>query len=541
MPESAAFDALAREFFSVWFRFHPEAALATGVGDYGNLLVPQSDDEHAALGSWLETLIVALEELDFTALDRNRRLDAELMFSLARVEHQALLERDWRRRDPLRFLPLTEIHHLTLLRPPRMRDDLLALLEAIPAHLRLAITQLMPMAELIPPPLVAAAIDAAAAGPAYLRQLTRSRWLKAHCHGTAELESAAETASAALVQFAATLRTDIAPRACAPSGCGAEHLGFVLRHRHRLEVAPADCEALLSALAQTLAQAAEGARPAAPGAGKTPAASPAEGLGAECARQQALLRTRALCSLPAAPLRVSGGPACPRPGAAAPAPATWLLPDLPGVDYVPDLTRGQGTLYTADGNSACALDATVARLRCLQLGWGGRHTLTFAGGMLARSLPRLLAGGASLTRGWPLALAELIGDDADGLPAADVLAAQQGAVTHAMLELDLHLGRVGPAAARQRAAALGDPDCILAGLIRNPGDALAAVLGWQLIRAARARLAAAAGAAFDVRDFHDALLAHGPIPCALALAATHGEPLVRELTAAALTRPDAAS
>jgi hypothetical protein len=109
--------------------------------------------------------------------------------------------------------------------------------------------------------------------------------------------------------------------------------------------------------------------------------------------------------------------------------------------------------------------------------------------------------------------------------------ARQAAVALAQLDLDLHLGRVPLDQARVRAAALGEPDCVLAALIRRPGDALAAVLGWQLIRAARARVAAAPGGQ-ELRGFHDALLSRGPVPATAALAAALGADAVRELTAA---------
>jgi hypothetical protein len=521
MPESAAFDALAREFFSVWFRYHPGAALANGIGDYAGLLAPQSDDEHAALGSWLETLIVALEELDYAALDPDRRLDAELMFALARIEHKELLERDWRRRDPMRFLPLAEVYRLTLLCPPGLRDDLLTLLRTLPAHLRLAVTQLMPMAELIPPPLVAAAIDAAEAGPAYLRELIRSRWLKAHCHGLGELESAAEMAAAALGQFAASLRLDIAPRAAGACGCGAEHLGFLLRHKHRLDVTPQQVSVLLARLLET-------APPPPQTADTAPADASAAALGRECVRQEALLRDRALVTLPKARLRTLNGPACPSRPADMSDAETLPLPDLRCVEYVPDLIQGEGRLYTGHGGHSQGAQG-VRLLCCLRLGWGGLHTLTFAGGMAARSLPRLLAGGSSLTAGWPLALTELIEPDLDAEDRSVLEAARRGALERAQLDLDLHLGRVDLGEAHHRAAALGDPLTILNELIRRPGDALAAVLGWQLIRSARARLAATAE--LDLRRFHDALIARGPIPCASALSLSHGEDFARELTA----------
>jgi hypothetical protein len=112
------------------------------------------------------------------------------------------------------------------------------------------------------------------------------------------------------------------------------------------------------------------------------------------------------------------------------------------------------------------------------------------------------------------------------------------AVTGARLELDLHLGRVNLAMARERAAALGDPDRILAALIRSPGDALAAVLGWQLIDAARRRTVPEGGAA-ALRRFHDGLLTRGPIPASAALAAGLGEETVSALLAALCDSGDA--
>ncbi len=528
MPESAAFDALAREFFSVWFRYRPEAALAAGLGDYGPLPAPQSDDDHAALGGWLETLVVALQELDHAALDPVRRLDAELLFALAVVEHRELVERDWRRRDPLRYLPLNEIHRLTLLRPATLRDDLLTLLEAIPAHLRLAMTQLTPMAELIPPPLVTAAVRTADAGPGYLRALAGSRWLRTHCHGSSEIEAAAETAATALRQYAAGLRSSIAPRAAGPCGCGADHLSFLLHRRHRLAVTPADCAPLLDALAEAHGGGAEAAS-------VDTTAAAWDHIGAECTRQETLLRESGLFRLPAAPLRVTGGPVCPRLDAAG-----------LGIDYVPDLVHGQGNLYLADGSAARGARSLAAlRLRCLELGWGGLHTLTFAGGMAARSLPRLLAGGSSLTRGWPMALLGhlLPGPDQATAPSDPLMqgrlvqGARQAAVAHARLDLDLHLGRIDLAQAHARATALGDADQVLAELIQRPGDALATVLGWQLIEAARRQVMAAGDGPAALRDLHDGLLRQGPVPASTALASVLGESaagtLVARLTATA--------
>jgi hypothetical protein len=212
-------------------------------------------------------------------------------------------------------------------------------------------------------------------------------------------------------------------------------------------------------------------------------------------------------------------------------------PDWDGIDYVPNLTRGHGTLYLPDGETvpARAPGAEAAlSLQCLRLGWGGLHSLMFAGGMAARSLPRLLAGGVSLREGWPLALAELVlaGSDAE----VTVRAAERTAVAQARLDLDLHLGRLSLAAARERAAALGDADCVLADLIRNPGDALARVLGWQLIAAVQNSLAQDPAAS---RSFHDRLLMRGPIPASTAIALASDEATLQR-TLAGLCNTDQA-
>jgi hypothetical protein len=368
---------------------------------------------------------------------------------------------------------------------------------------------------------VQSAIAVANAGPAYLRALTRSRWLRTHCHGSGELESAAEVAATALREYADGLRDGIAPRAAGPCGCGAEHLAFLLRQGHRLPCAPAACDGLLARL--------DAALDTAPGTDDAAApAVPLDSIGAECTRQRELLESTGVLTIPAASLVVAGGPASPGPGSAADG-ADWPPTggDGRGIDYVPDLVNGRGTLYVADALAATdpATTSTLA-LCCAGLGWGGLHTLTFAGGMAARSLPRLLSRGVSLTHGWPLSLL-------DAPPLAEdraVRRLRQQAVAAARLELDLHLGRADLAAARERAAQLGDPDRVLTTLIRAPGDALAAVLGWQLIDAAR-QMAAPDGGTEAQRRFHDRLLAQGPIPASAALAAGLGQEAIAALLA----------
>lgn len=517
MSEAAAFDQLAQEFFAVWFRFHPDAALRAGVADLGASLPAQADDDQAALGNWLATLIVALEECDYAALDAARQIDLQLLFALARVEHREMLERDWRHRDPVRFLPLEAIHQLTLLRPDGLRDALSTLLIAVPAHLRLALAQLKPMAALVPAVLVRASIDAAEDGRRYLRALCRSRWLRSHCHGCGELESQAEAAGEALRHYAAALGREVAPMSAGEAGCGGEHLRFLLRHRHLLDVDLSACAPLLERLALDCETRLARLPAAASALSRSPEkAATRDLLRAECeAMAERVERTLGL-RLPAVPLRIAGGPACPGRGDGQ-------------LDYVPDLNDAVGVLYIPDGDAPCMGDLAPAdlRLRCARLGWGGRHLLTFGGGMAARSLARRFAAAESLSGGWALyldrRLFDLAGTVAEQRAA---LRRRRQAIAAARVDLDLHLGHIDATVAAERLHPSPRPTATassrlhqVARIVRHPGDALAAVLGWQCIEAA---------AALDddpeaTLSSHQRLLGQGPIPLSLAMTHALGE------------------
>ena len=78
MSEAAAFDALLEEYYPVWLRFHPESAQAVGDYRFADRFRAADDDDIGALLSWLESLLVSLEELDFGALDGDRQLDTAI-------------------------------------------------------------------------------------------------------------------------------------------------------------------------------------------------------------------------------------------------------------------------------------------------------------------------------------------------------------------------------------------------------------------------------------------------------------------------------
>ncbi len=522
MSEAATvFDGLIADFFSVWFRFHPDLACEARVGGFGQLLPAQSDDELAALAAWLESLMVALEEIDYGALDRDRRIDLELMFAAARVEHRELHLRDWRRCDPLRFLPTGGFYRLTLAPPKDLREALVQILGHLPQYLRLAETQLAAAAATVAPEMAQAAIEETERGRCYVRELAHSPWLRKHCHGWNQIELLADDACTALAGFADLLRAEVAPRAAGTLGCGTGHLSFLLHHRHFmdgdpqtwapvLERALAETDSRLNDLCADLGIAPEEA-PQRLDAVAVDGRTRLESYHVECERLHGMLKRTGLVTLPQAPLHISERPDCPRPHRF-------------GADYVAGWDdEPSGTLFLASQDAADATPDALARVRgrCLSRTWGGAHLIAFAGGEAARRLARRVAWGSSLVRGWDLYLRERLGAG-DGYGASleerlHGLLHRRVLIRSAQLDLGLHTGRLSGAEALAQLEADGQGRSRLVRLVQAPGDALAGVLGWRMIAAARGLLEHWQGSGFSERGFHDRLVGHGPIPLPLVL------------------------
>ncbi|MBV5272893.1 MAG: DUF885 family protein [Lamprocystis purpurea] len=518
LEAAAAFDAVVAEFYEGWFRYHPDRAMELGFPVSGRVLPPQEDDDLAALCGWIEALILGLDEVAFTALDADRQLDYELLVGAARIEHLESLTRDWRWLDPLHFLPVAEIDRLTL-DPTRALDGALPqLLEQIPEHLRQAQAQLRETAAALSAPLVRVAAAEAAGGCCYLRHLARTIWLRGRTRAFHELGTLAESAANALASFSHALTTELATGAQGEPGCGSAHLQLRLRYLHCIDCDPATLgdpiagmlratEAELERLADD--RTGDRSQDAGSESGVPAAASPrlqqyrvrAEELAAE-------LTASGLVTLPDAPLRIDLRPACTGPRRA-------------HTDYLP-AADGTGTLYLSAGGSETESDACI-RDRCLANGWGGSHLLAYADAARARRLPRRLANAVSLTGGWHLYLTGRLGRS--GGHAGDrrrwALIARRDSLLRAAVDLGLHTGRIGSdqALARLRSHGLTETaaEAAFARIVLAPGDALAAVLGWQLLEAARAQQEALDSAGFAERAFHDRLVSQGPIPLALAL------------------------
>jgi uncharacterized protein (DUF885 family) len=444
LEAAAAFDAVVAEFYEGWFRYHPDRALELGVPVSGRVLPPQEDDDLAALRGWIETLILGLDEVGFTALDADRQLDYELLAGAARIEHRESLTRDWRWLDPLHFLPVAEIDRLTQDPTRALAGALPRLLEQVPEHLRQAQAQLRETAAALSAPLVRVAAAEAASGCCYLRRLARGIWLRDYPHAPQELQTLAESAADALARFSQLLTTELAARARGEPGCGSAHLQLRLRYLHGIDCDPATLDGFIAGMLR--------------------------------ATEDALDR---------------------------------LADDLTG-------DRDQ---------DAVAESAASARLQ------PSRELPAYADTARARRLPRRLANAVSLTGGWHLYLTDRLGRT--GVHAGDqhrwTLIARRDCLLRAELDLSLHTGRIDSAQAlarlRQHGLTETAAEAAFAGIVLAPGDALAAVLGWRLLEAARAQQEARDGTGFAERAFHDRLVSQGPIPLALVLRYGLSEPL----------------
>ena len=519
-----AFGALVREFYEVWFRFHPERAIEAGVSGFEGRL-PAFDDDVGALTGWLETAIVELEELDYAGLSPDECIDLRLLFGACHLEHRDLLEADWRHRDPVGFLPTTAIHQLIVFPQAQLRGALESCLAAIPEHLRHARAQLSTVPGLVPKLWVEAGVRGARQGIEYLTGLATNPVLREHCRSPGEIRPLADQAGGALADYARFLAQELAPEAQGDLACGPVRFERRLSQRHFL---PTDVAALeqvarqaydlsgaqLEALSEAVAGRPNPAVWLAQLAIRAPLTS-AEQLDlarAQCEATRAFVRRNALVTVPEhSELRVLPSPGCVTPGGCAP-------------DYVAPAfgdPRQAGAIYLngLDTGLASRLPAVLTG-QCLRRGWAGSHlqTIAAAEGPAAAGPVRRLNCSTTLSRGWPLYAEEMLqeaGFPCDQENRLARLLEQRRRALLGLLDIEVHLRGLDPAGAVERVASEPGvtPERALSDVLeltRNPADALAAVVGWRALWSLR-RQRERAGRGESLRDLHDRLLAGGPI------------------------------
>lgn len=519
MSEAAAFDALVSEFYRVWFRFHPVAALYAGVPGYEGLLNPDGDDDTGALSHLLGNLLECLDGIDGGALDADRQLDMHLIRGAAMIEHRILLEHDWRHRDPARYLPLRTLQELVVRQPERLCDALMGILEKTPNYLRDARGRLAELPGLVSTLWLADALELAEKGAPWLKRLGRDLpQTRECCADQGRLQQLASQAADAIDDYRDRLIKELAPSASGTADCGMELLDWLLSQRDQLHLTTGD--ALVYAqrrLRQIYAElerdglsvrdlkSADGER--------LSGDARLRAYHEEAERQRRFLADQALLPLIEQPLEFLVTDSCFRQ----PDCGSYLRSERGGIFLVPHDRQVGG------GESLSAI-----RMRSLYGGWAGRHYLAWAGGVPAHSLVRQINPSAAFKRGWAHYISRVL-EHRDYFSEADrrmLLQRRLALAEQAVVDLEFHACEIDSHRALERLKALSDIPCwaeaSLTAISRRPTDALMALLGADLIEHLAA-LVRERRPETSLKSFHESLLAHGPVALPLVVQRAFGQ------------------
>lgn len=528
MSETTTFDELICEFYKVWFRYHPVAAIFAGVSGYEGLLAADGDDDVGALASWLSNLLVGLEELDFEALDPDRQLDMQLLFGAAMVEHRILLECDWRHRDPAKYLPLRALQELVVRQPDRFCEAMQGLLERTGNYLRNARGQLSELPELVSTLWLADALEAAEAGGPWLKRLGRELpQTKECCTDKGRLQSLSSEAARAIADFREYLIKDLAPVAEGSSDCGPGLATRLMKHRHHLDLTSEDALYMARIVQAKIQQQTEElglstARIAKQMADETLLAGEVrlQAYRNEAERLRLFVAHEKLLQPPEQELEFRLTCHCFTKCEC----GSYLRSNTGGVFLIPDERQIGG------GESLASI-----RLRSLYGGWAGRHFLAWAGGIEAHSLVRQINPSAAFKRGWAHYMTHLLEDRGYFLKEdmAQLSQRRLALAEQAVVDLEYHMGVISSMQALQRLQNLSDipgwAEASLTAISRRPTDTFMALIGASMMDTSR-RIVLQEQPDLSLMAFHSELLAHGAVALPLVVKRVYGDAVWQQVT-----------
>lgn len=228
------FDALCEQYYRSWFRFHPEEAVDVGVYDFAHLLRSYDHDDYGALITLNQKMQSALVELNEGELDHARQIDYRLIRGAISIELHDLEENDWRFRDPLQYVPVHAIYQLLIHPGKNMQQAFRQRLEMIPDYLRGAKTLISDYPQRIVPQWASTAIETAASGASFIRDLEKHPLIRAKFTNPAKMQPLFDAACAALLDFSTFLENDILPSAEGKFAAGHYRFERLLNEKHFL-------------------------------------------------------------------------------------------------------------------------------------------------------------------------------------------------------------------------------------------------------------------------------------------------------------------
>jgi len=230
-----AFNRIEHSYLSTWCRFHPELALDAGIEDYAHQLRPHDDESLGIQIVLNEKCLAALDEIELTELTAEQQLHYQILHGSADIEHHALMEHDWRHRDPTQFLPVNALHQLTIRPVEDFSTILKSRLAAIPNHIRDAKGYLSTAPAIIPKVWLAMALAEAKAGVDYLHQLHQHSLVAEAISGDDSIEQCIADASKSLEGFTQSLKR-LEPQCEGEFSCGRDHFERLLKQQHFLPI-----------------------------------------------------------------------------------------------------------------------------------------------------------------------------------------------------------------------------------------------------------------------------------------------------------------
>ena len=529
------YNELVDSYYRAWFRFHPEAAVDTGVEGYSQMLAPYGDDDIGALVTLNEKLLDAIDELNKDELDDDQKIDLQLMAGSAILESKELIDHDWRIKDPTRFIPVNAIYQLTL-RPVKDRCAALkSRLVSIPGYLRGAKSHLLTEPESIPAIWLESAIIEAEEGVKYFRQLPHHPFIQ-QCRIDSELEMAAH----ALEDFARFMKKDLVQKAKGDFACGREMFDLKLTFKHGLDINADELHAFGSKIYDETWQALLNITETLQGNSDIDALT--EKIQSQFKpdgnlleiykeRMQAayeFVKSHDLVSLPEQQfLHVIETP-------------SFLKHQIPFAAYLdPMPTDPSQTAYyyvtpPVDDDSWGEHNLISLQHTCVHEAWPGHH-LQFVTANLAahsRTLPRLLNASATMYEGWALYCEQHMVEQGflDQKESEFILLKDRlWRALRVMIDVELHAkGQSIDACAQRMQEKLGfshnQAMADLSWYSQSPTVPMGYATGWALINETRERLQSMEKD-FSLKSFHDRLLSAGSIGLPWTIRRSFGKPL----------------
>jgi hypothetical protein len=169
-------------------------------------------------------------------------------------------------------------------------------------------------------------------------------------------------------------------------------------------------------------------------------------------------------------------------------------------------------------------------MRSLYGGWAGRHYLAWAGGVRAHSLVRHINPSAAFKRGWAHYMSRVLDGKGYFTDEDRIMLYQRrlALAEQAVVDLEFHACEIDSRQALVRLKALSDIPCwaevSLTAISRRPTDAFMALLGMDLIDRISCLLLGRQPD-MSLMDFHEKLLAHGPVALPLVVRRAFGHEL----------------